>query len=453
MSNNIPNEKKFRIVMVAACPFPANHGTPGAIRELSVELARLGHEIHIVTYPQFEENIPIDGLIIHRVNASFLKISDIKIGPSIGRLIYDFFLIPKLFHVIRKHKIDIIHTHNYEATIAGALVKAVTRTPLIYTGVNSMADELPSYNFIKPKFLAKWLGKFLDYVVPRAGDVIMALSDELKSYLEKDMGIASEKIIVIPPGVDISMFENGDGNLIRQRYGIANNEAIVMYTGALEAFQEVDYLFEAMKVVLASRPDAHLMIVTNILNEKAKAYYQQLATGLGISEKTKFIDSVSLNDLPDYLAAADVAVVPRTSCPGYPIKLLNYMAAGKAVVSFKGSAKAICHGYNGYVAEDANIEDMAQGILLFIKDPKLKVEIGNRAKATIPGVFDWLTLAKGTVDLYGQLIKNSGQKVKLDKKLLNSHLKGSYIPRFRSGPEPKPEDGFSRADGIEFPEF
>ena len=78
--------------MVAACPFPANHGTPGAIRELAMHLARQGCEVHVVAYPQFED-IPVDGLHIHRVRIPFMKPGPISIGPSIERLFYDALLI------------------------------------------------------------------------------------------------------------------------------------------------------------------------------------------------------------------------------------------------------------------------------------------------------------------------------------------------------------------------
>jgi 1,2-diacylglycerol 3-alpha-glucosyltransferase len=441
--------KKSRVVMVAACPFPANHGTPGAIRELSIYLARQGHEVHVVTYPQYEEGISVEGLHIHRVLPAS-KSGDIKIGPSLGRLVYDFFLIPKLFQVIIKHKIEIIHTHNYEATIAGAIVKFITRKPLVYTGVNSMLDELPTYDFFKSKKMARFLGKFLDYIVPRAADILMVLSDELKSYLVDDVKMDAKKIIVIPPGVELQMFEHGNGEIIRQQYNIGA-EPIVMYTGALEAFQKVDYLFYAMVNVVAQRPDVKLMIVTNINNTKAKTKYEKLAAELGIEKNLIFADCVSLGQLPDFLAAADVAVVPRTACPGYPIKLLNYMAAGKAIVTFKGSAKAICHGFNGYVAEDGDIEEFSRGIALLLNDNEIRHTIGERAKETIPTVFDWDTLAKGTALVYEKL--NTSDQKYIDKQSLNVYLKKSYIPRFKNDLTNTDPQNFLRNDPIEFPEF
>lgn len=438
--------KPLRVVMVAACPFPANHGTPAAIRVLAINLAELGHDVHIVTYPQKEEGLSIEGLKTHRVSLPFFKPGTIAIGPSYERLVYDFLMIFKLIKVIKQHDIQVIHAHNYEATIASAIAKWVTRKPLIYTGVNSMADELASYDFIKPRKLAQFFGKILDYIVPRAGDIVMTLSDELKDYLHS-LGIKKKKIIVIPPGVEMDLFDKGDGERIRQLHSLQGSP-VVMYTGAMEAFQRIDYLISAMQKVVESCPAAKLLIVGNISNPLATDKYKQMAKDLGIADHVIFIESVSLKDLPDYLAAANVAVVPRPNCPGYPIKLLNYMAAGRAIVTFRGSAKAIFHGYNGYIAEDDNYTSLAKGILLLLEDKELQSILGERAKESLYGVFDWATLAKGTELLYRQLISDKKQ---LNKTAMGAYIKGSYLPKLTS--VAKLSQGFLQAGSIVYPSF
>ena len=62
----LAGEPELRVCVLAACPFPANHGTPGSIRELSQAIARRGHAVHIVTYP-FGEDIPMHDVQLHRV--------------------------------------------------------------------------------------------------------------------------------------------------------------------------------------------------------------------------------------------------------------------------------------------------------------------------------------------------------------------------------------------------
>jgi glycosyltransferase involved in cell wall biosynthesis len=421
VNEQLPNP--VRVAMVAACPFPANHGTPGAIRELSLHLARQGHEIHVVTYPQ-SEDIPIDGLHIHRVRIPFMKPGPISIGPSLERIFYDILLIPKLVQVIRRHRIDVIHAHNYEATMAGAVAKWLTRRPLIYNGVTAMADELPSYRFIRPDALARWFGKLLDNLVPRSSDLLMVLSDELKDYLVA-IGNAENKVLVVPPGVELEWLATGKADKVRAKLGLNGATPVVMYTGALESFQRVDYLLQAMALAVKQVPESVLVIVGNIKNQKAQDHYLSMAAELGIAEQLHFVPSAPIEELPDYLAMADVTVVPRPSCPGYPIKLLNYMAASKAVVSFAGSAKSLCHGYSGYVAKNDDVEDLANGIVMFLQNPDVARIMGERARASLEGVFDWPTLAAGVAETYRQLMKD---RKKFRREALAKYFKHSYTP-------------------------
>lgn len=426
-------EQCVKVAMVAACPFPANHGTPGAIRELAIHLARQGHEVHVVTYPQ-GETISADGLHIHRVKVPFYKAGPIRIGPSFERLLFDAFLVPKLIQVIRRHKIQVIHAHNYEANVVGWLAKLVTRKPLIYNGVTAMADELPSYGVVKPDGLAKGIGRLVDRVVPAMADLRMVLSDELRHYLI-ELGNHRDRVLVVPPGVELEWLASGNGPGARARMQLTPDVPLVMYTGALEAFQRIDYLLRAMALVKKRRPDALLVIAGNIKNPKAWESYRALITELGITQQVKLVESVPLEELPDYLAAADVTVVPRPVCPGYPIKLLNYMAAGKPIVSFAGSAKAICHGFSGYVAKNDDVGDLANGILLFLEDRELAATMGQRARASLPGVFDWETLSCGVAEVYRQLM---GRRDRYSAASLSAYFKQSYKPRLENATQVTP---------------
>ena len=64
-----------------------------------------------------------------------------------------------------------------------------------------------------------------------------------------------------------------------------------------------------------------------------------------------------------------MAVVPRPDSPGIPTKLLNYMAAGNAIVSFKQSATILQHRETAFLVEPATAENFAQGILSLSRRP------------------------------------------------------------------------------------
>lgn len=416
---------KLNIAMVAACPFPANHGSAASIREMSEALVRLGHTVHVVTYP-IQQDIPVVGVAVHRVRTPLLKKGKVRVGPGIEKLVYDPLMVVKLLQVIWKHKIEVIHAHNYEGALIGWMGKVLTGRPMLYNAVNSMADELHTYNLVCPKALAKWLGELLDKLVPRTGDFVTVVSDVLKEYL-MTKGIPQQILKVVPAGVNLQMFDIGDGARIRAAHGLAD-APLVMYTGNLEEFQRIEYLLRAMQTVKRQCPDAHLMLVNNIPNETRRAKYLAMAQELGIIHRITFVDAAPLSELPDYLAAADITVVPRPDCPGHPVKLLNYMAAGKATVSFTGAAKGLHHMFNGYLVEDHDYERLGEGILFLLRNENIRIALGANARRTIAGNFDWDTLARGIAVLYHLMLQGPSSREGADK--LHHYLRDSYIPRY-----------------------
>lgn len=440
-------DKKYKVLMVAACPFPANHGSAASIREMSEALVKLGHTVHVVTYP-IQEDIPVmAGVFIHRVSVPFMRPGKVKVGPGYEKFLYDPLMMLKTLRLILKYRIDVIHAHNYEGALIGWFGKVLTKRPMLYNAVNSMADELPTYNFIKPHRLAVWIGKILDRLVPRAGNVVTVVSDALKDFLVLQ-GIAAQIIRVVPAGVNLDMFASGDGARVKVKHGLPSKAPLVLYTGAFEAFQRIDYLLMAMRRVLKSLPNAHLLLAGSIFNPESSARYKAMAKEFEIEQSVTFVEAVPLAELADYLAAADVTVVPRPECPGHPVKLLNYMAAGKATVSFRGGAKGLHHMYNGYLVNDHDYDGLGDGIVFLLEHEHLRMAIAAKAYATIAGNFDWETLAKGIVVLY-QLMLDGRDNLEgvpeLDRHIRNSYVL-SYVDRRcdRTGENPEQRSGAGR---------
>ena len=81
--------ESYSIAMVAACPFPANHGSAASIREMSDTLSDMGHNVHIVTYPFGQEDIRVRRAKVHRT--ATLSAGDERQGWSVIREIFSRF--------------------------------------------------------------------------------------------------------------------------------------------------------------------------------------------------------------------------------------------------------------------------------------------------------------------------------------------------------------------------
>jgi glycosyltransferase involved in cell wall biosynthesis len=384
--------QKLNIAMVAACPFPANRGTPSRINGMAEALAAMGHNIHVVTY-HFGIPIETKGIRIHRIPR--VPYHYLESGPTLTKfVVLDPLLFFKLLRIVKKKKIDIIHAHHFEGALVAYLVRKLTGIKVIYDAHTTLKHELNHYKFIK----IKWLSQLLDQKVPKWADHVIVVSQTLHSFV-KDSGVVAKKIDVIPTGMNICDFKTGNSNLIRARYGLGKKQ-VIMYTGSLSPFQSVEYLVRAMKKVFQVFPDAVLVLVVGAENENIS----QVCRKEGIQNKVIIAVEPTFESVPQYLAAADVVVLPRMECSGIPQKLVNYMAAEKAIVCFQGSAKLLKDNINGLVVEDGNIDLFADSIVRLLLHDSLRDELGRNAKETVIGKYDWPSLCRKLEKVYGSIV-------------------------------------------------
>jgi len=177
-----------------------------------------------------------------------------------------------------------------------------------------------------------------------------------------------------------------------------------MYTGVLNAFQRIDYLLRAFAVVLKEQPDALLLMVSPLISEFHEREHRRLADELGISDAVVWIAPHSLDDLPSYLALATVTTISRPECPGHPVKLLNYMAAGKPIACFAGSAKGVRHLHDAFIVPNHDWEALGKGIIILLKDRALAAKLGANARATVLANFDWRQICAKIECIYDRLL-------------------------------------------------
>jgi glycosyltransferase involved in cell wall biosynthesis len=396
--------RPLQIAMVAASPFPANHGTPAGVRETAEAIAQKGHVVHLVTYHFGHGKAPQGVRIVRIPNLGFGR--KIVVGPTWQKPVLDLLMVLTLCRVIRRDDIDLIHAHNYEGALIGFVAKLLTRRRLIYNAVNTMSDELPTYNFLKPQRLATGLAQCLDRYVPRLADRVIAISDELGQFL-RGRGVRSDHLHVIPLGVDSRAFQDipqGQCQAFRARHGI-DDRPLVMYTGILDRFQRLDYLLQGMRLVVDRLPEARLMLVANVATVEDLRQCRQMVTALELEQHVAIVTHRSFLEIPLFLAAADITVVPRPQCPGFPVKLLNYMAAGKPIVVFEGSAKGLQHMHSALVVPDHNWQALGHGMLALLQDPALAQRLGHNARRWADEHLAWPTLATKIEHVYYELLE------------------------------------------------
>lgn len=366
--------------MVAACPFPSLRGSQVLIRELAEALVDRGHEVHLVAYPEGESLVPVHGIFIHRARGRRLATGLAALGWR--RVIVDAFVALTLLRVVRQQRIQVIHAHNYEGPLIGYFVRLLTGVPVVYHSHNALSDELGYY--FRPGWrrgLARFLGRVLDAQIPRRADFSIALTHELRSFL-RTRGVAANKIAVIPPGIR----PTGLAEPVKDM-GPFSSRFVVMYAGNLDAYQDLDVLYRGFARAAENIDEALLVLVTHETNwrERVGSELQALLD----RDLAKIVVTPAFSVVRRFMARADVLVCPRSSWSGFPIKLLNYLASGRAVVAAAGSAKGVVRGQTALVFRNGDANELALALRRLSVDAALKYRLGENARVIASASATW----------------------------------------------------------------
>jgi glycosyltransferase involved in cell wall biosynthesis len=379
--------------MVAACPFPSARGSQVLIREVAEALAERGHEVHVVTYPFAESFVPIRGILLHRVRFAPLTRWRSKLGWR--KILLDLALVGKLYRVIRAQRIDIIHAHNYEGLLVGLFVRWLTGIPAVYHSHNALSDELGYY--FRPgirRAAASWIGGVLDRVMPRRADFSIALTPALEHFL-RGRGVAARRLAIVAPGSSaVAPPQPPRTDPFAGRF-------VVMYTGNLDPYQDLPVLFAGFAGFSASTPAALLVIVTH--DAKWSENLDERLRSLLREGRAQVIVASAFSVVRRLLARADILVCPRSSWSGFPIKLINYMAAGKPVIVAEGSAKNIRNGQTGLTFPNGDAAALSATLERLSRDAALRRRLGETARVAVARLCSWQGAALQIEQIYAQV--------------------------------------------------
>lgn len=373
----------MRIVLVAACPFPSPQGSQVFVREMAEHLAAAGHEVHLLTYGQgaaFER----PGIRHHRTGR-VPGDGSMRSGPSLAKPFLDLLLFFRLRAVTKRHRIELVHAHNYEAAVVALAARALTGVPVVYHSHNLMADELPHYfSGGRARRLAAMAGRTLDRQIPRRADHVVALCDWSSARLAA-AGVEASRLSVIPPAIDDPGLADGPPEA-----------GLVGYCGNLDAYQNIELLLDAFALLRQARPGVRLLIVSHH-QDAAFAVRVEEAEGVELRLVRGFAEAHRVT------CGCSVLVLPRRAGSGVPIKLLNYLATGRPVVAAGCGAKLLAGEADALLVADDDAPAMARAMARLLEDPDSARRIGAAGRMRYERVLGWDGALEALSVVYGRV--------------------------------------------------
>lgn len=217
-------------------------------------------------------------------------------------------------------------------------------------------------------------------------DKFITLTNFHKNFLVQ-RGVNPKKIFIIPHGVDVEKFnETKNSKPLKTELAISNKK-IVLFVGRLEKEKGIEYLVNAMKIIISFEKNAHLLIVGTGTSE---SYFKTLVQRLQLTEHVTFVGSVPSSKINQYYAICDVHVAPslltKTFVEPFGMVFLEAMASGKPSVAFDIPApvrEIIVNGETGYLVPEKNVAEFADKICGLLHDDAKRTEMGNKAKKRV----------------------------------------------------------------------
>ncbi len=367
------------------------------VDELSAALVRQGHDVHVITAnaenaPEFEV---YKGIKVYRVKSfrtKHLNFIDEILQLNLG-------MLEHAIKLLKTEHFDFVHAHDWLVAHAALTLKRSFGTPIITTihatehgRWSGIHNELQNYIHS-----TEWL---LNY--ESIGTIVC--SYYMKNELQTIFGLPSNKLYVLPNGVEAKKFDIDFDQWNFRRNFVHDDEKLVMSVGRMVPEKGFQVLTDAALRVLQNYNNVRFIVagkggMLDSLRAKAER--------LGISNKVTFWGYMSDEDLNKLFIVSDVAVFPSLYEP-FGITAIEGMAAGTPIVvsDAGGLGEIVDHGYTGIKTYKGNSDSLAWGILELLYNPDYSNEIRKNAYNKVLNVFNWDKIAVDTTNVYNHLLNN-----------------------------------------------
>ena len=231
-----------------------------------------------------------------------------------------------------------------------------------------------------------------------AAQMVSAVSAGNRDILTEKYGMPGEKLTVIHNGVDCSRCEIDAQRLaqLKAEFAIPDGCLVLTSVGRLVEQKGHQYVISALQILAKERYPLVLVLVGE---GPLQAFLKQHAEKLGVAESVRFVGFRT--DVREILCITDIFVLPSLN-EGFPLTLLEAMAAGKPIVATRvtGCTEAIVHQQTGLLCNPASPDQLAEEILFLLTDPSQRAEMGRRAREAALENFDQRVMIKKTRQLY-----------------------------------------------------
>ena len=407
----------MRIAMLSyhTCPLATLGGkdTGGMnvyVRDLTRFLGRLGVHVDVFTRSQ-DEHVPH---ILHDLGYGN-RVVHVPAGPQtplpkedLASYLPQFVDGVVQFAVQKNLRYDLIHSHYWMSGIAAKSLKELWDLPLVHMfhTLGLMKQRVARENDeLEGEYRLQG-----EYEVLRIADRIIAATQAELAQLQWLYQADTHKVVIIPPGVDLSHFYPIPVDEAKDFIGVQPCDRVLLFVGRIEPLKGIDILLEALSILRRQNITVCLTVIGGdpTINDETQysemAHLQALRAQYGMNDLVAFIGQRSQDSLPYYYSAAEAVVVP-SHYESFGMVALEAMACGTPVVASQvgGLAFLVQDGQTGFTVPVDDPQALADRLAELLDDHELRQRMGIQA-AEFARQYSWEKIAGRIVSVYDQVL-------------------------------------------------
>ena len=310
--------------------------------------------------------------------------------------------------VINLKGFDLIHERFNLLSLGGAWASKRLGIPFVLE-VNADLLEQRKFKGVPEKGLRRLFAVWATQTCFNAAVKIICISADLKDHLRRSWNIEAGKLTVLPCAADVDAFSPiHDIENARRNLGLTT-EPVLVWVGGFYPWHDLDLLLKSFSLVLKRYPSAKLILVGDGPNRQL---ITQEVEENGLWPSIIMTGAIAHTRVPEMLSIADIALVPsaRVSASqggtGTPLKLFEYMAAGKPIVAtaLNHAVEVIQDGHNGLLVAAGDVNMFAEAILKLLDDPAERARLGQNARREAIEKYSWEKYTRTLEELYFDIL-------------------------------------------------
>lgn len=385
----------------------ANGGLNVYVREICTAFSERGIATDIFTRkqsiddPRVEVLAPLSRVIYLQAGNGLDKYSLYREVPSFAARIMEFAAGDNVTY-------DLLYSHYW---LSGEV--ACVLRPHLATGWAHIAHTL---GLVKNRTLAAGARPEPDLrirveaeLAQQANLLIASTADEAQELID-GYGADPERVNVVPPGVDLGMFQPMDRAVARREVGYGTGR-LLLFVGRLERLKGVEVAIRALALLRdRQHDDVRLLILgedSHEGEESEKERLKAIASQVGVRDRVDFVGSVAHHELPYFYAAADVCVMPSYS-ESFGLVALEAQACGCPVVAsgVSGLRSVVRDEVSGYLIDEHDPAEYAERIGRLLENSELAQQMGRRGRL-LAQRFSWTRTADRLEELFENVVRRN----------------------------------------------